>query len=67
MTSGMTPEERQRIAEEERIRLQTHVQEGTKFMKWFMKWYLIIIAVVIGLLACGCFAYLGFLGSLFQM
>lgn len=66
MSTNLTPEERTRIAEEEKVRLQTQVKEGTKFMKWALKWYLVIIAVVIGVMACGCVAYFGMLGSMFS-
>lgn len=64
MSANLSPEERTRIAEEEKVRLQTQVKEGTKFMKWALKWYLIIIAVVIGIFACSCLAYFGVLGSM---
>ncbi len=64
MAGNLSPEERARIAEEEKIRLETHINTGARFLKWGLKWYLIIIAVVVVLGACSCFAYFGMLGSL---
>lgn len=66
MSANLSPEDRTRIAEEEKIRLQTQAKEGAKFFKWAFKWYLIIAAVFIGIFACICMAYFGVLGSMFS-
>lgn len=67
MGRQLTPEEQQRIAEEERVRMKTQMQEGAKFLKWGMKWYLILIACIIGVLLCSCIAYVAMFGGMLGM
>ncbi|KPV53710.1 hypothetical protein SE17_08055 [Kouleothrix aurantiaca] len=56
MSQGLTPEDRERIAEEERIRLKTQAKEGFKMLG---KMYLVAGAVFLFVMICACLFFLG--------